>query len=90
MRRVFGDKKRIDLGSSQFARFIEEGVLYVDKTRFIEHVLDDASDVLLFTRPRRTGKSLNLDCYEPSSTASRIPVRCLKAYLWSQAPYLRS
>ena len=33
----------------------------MDKTRFIEHVPDDASEILLFTRPRRTGKSLNLD-----------------------------
>ena len=61
MRRVFGDRKRINLGSSMFRRFIETDCLYVDKTRFIEHVLDEASEVLLFTRPRRTGKSLNLD-----------------------------
>ena len=61
MQRVFGDRKKIDLGSSQFRRFIENGTLYVDKTRFIEHVLEEASSVMLFTRPRRTGKSLNLD-----------------------------
>ncbi|MCL2121340.1 MAG: ATP-binding protein [Clostridiales bacterium] len=61
MQRIFGDRKKINLGSSEFRKFIESGYLYVDKTRFIEHVLDDASDVLLFTRPRRTGKSLNLD-----------------------------
>ena len=61
MRRIFGDNNKINLGSSEFRKFIETGCLYVDKTRFIEHVFDDASDVLLFTRPRRTGKSLNLD-----------------------------
>ena len=61
MRRIFGDKTRINLGSSEFRRFIENGDLYIDKTRFIEHVISEASDVMLFTRPRRNGKSLNLD-----------------------------
>ena len=32
-----------------------------DKTMFIEHALQDASKVLLFTRPRRMGKSLNMN-----------------------------
>ena len=60
MRRVFGDRRRIDLGRSEFREFIKSGNLYVDKTGFIERVLEEASGVLLFTRPRRTGKSLNL------------------------------
>ncbi|GHT81303.1 hypothetical protein FACS1894125_1790 [Actinomycetota bacterium] len=33
----------------------------MDKTLFVEHVLNDPSQVLLFTRPRRMGKTLNLD-----------------------------
>ena len=61
MQRIFGNRSSIDLGSSEFREFITKGNLYVDKTRFIEHVLKEASRVLLFTRPRRTGKSLNLD-----------------------------
>ena len=61
MQRIFGNKKNIDLGRSEFQEFIKNGRLYIDKTRFIEHVLEEASGVLLFTRPRRTGKSLNLD-----------------------------
>ncbi|MCL2158125.1 MAG: AAA family ATPase, partial [Oscillospiraceae bacterium] len=56
-----GDKSRINISSSQFTNFIENGCLYVDKTAFVEHVLQDASDVLLFTRPRRMGKSLNMN-----------------------------
>jgi hypothetical protein len=56
-----GNRKNIDLGSSFFRRFIEENLLYVDKTSFIEHVLEDKSSVLLFCRPRRMGKTLNLD-----------------------------
>jgi hypothetical protein len=52
---------RIDLGASQFRRFVENDLLYIDKTMFVEHVLDDPSQVLMFTRPRRMGKTLNLD-----------------------------
>jgi len=56
-----GDKTRINVSSSRFSTFIKNGNLYVDKTAFIEHVLQDDSSVLLFTRPRRMGKSLNMD-----------------------------
>ncbi|MCL1792798.1 MAG: ATP-binding protein [Oscillospiraceae bacterium] len=56
-----GNKNYIDISSSKFSDFIETGNLYVDKTAFIEHVSNDRSKVLLFTRPRRTGKSLNMD-----------------------------
>ena len=56
-----GDRNRINITSSVFSKFIEENCLYVDKTAFIEHVLQDVSDVLLFTRPRRMGKSLNMN-----------------------------
>ncbi|MCL2815900.1 MAG: AAA family ATPase, partial [Oscillospiraceae bacterium] len=56
-----GDKKRINVSSSQFEDFIENNNLYIDKTAFIEHVLRDSSNVLLFTRPRRMGKSLNMN-----------------------------
>ena len=61
MQRIFGNKEKIDLGSSEFREFITKGNLYVDKTRFIEHIVEETSQALLFTRPRRTGKSLNLD-----------------------------
>jgi len=52
---------RINLSGSIFEDFIKNGLLYVDKTLFIEHFLGDPSDVLLITRPRRMGKSLNMD-----------------------------
>ena len=34
---------------------------YVDKTMMIKEILDERSCVLLFTRPRRFGKTLNMD-----------------------------
>ena len=56
-----GDKTRINVSSSRFSAFIKNSYLYIDKTAFIENVLQDDSSVLLFTRPRRMGKSLNMD-----------------------------
>jgi len=52
---------RIDLSSSIFEGFIEDKLLYVDKTLFIEHFLEETSKVLLIARPRRMGKSLNMN-----------------------------
>jgi hypothetical protein len=61
LRMFRGNRNKIDLGSSAFRRFIEHDLLYVDKSAFIEHVFANESQALLFTRPRRMGKSLNLD-----------------------------
>jgi len=48
------------IGQSDFRIFRESGFGYVDKTFFVSDVLEDASLVLLFPRPRRFGKTLNL------------------------------
>ena len=58
---VVGDASRIDLGTSSFERIIGDNMLYVDKTRMIEHFLTNASRVNLIARQRRMGKSLNMD-----------------------------
>jgi len=69
---------RIDLSGSNFKHFIEDGVLYVDKTLFIEHFIDDPSVVLLIARPRRMGKSLNMNML-----ASFLDVKAESAALFS-------
>ncbi|MBW7877593.1 MAG: AAA family ATPase, partial [Candidatus Cloacimonetes bacterium] len=53
--------KRIPIGYSDFKRIITTpDFLYVDKTGLIEEFLADPVQVLLITRPRRFGKTLNL------------------------------
>ena len=52
--------KRLAIGIDDFRKIIKEDCYYVDKTKFIEAVLEDASNVKLFTRPRRFGKTLNM------------------------------
>ena len=54
-------KKMIPIGVENFAEMSQEGFYYVDKTGLIKELLDEACEVSLFTRPRRFGKSLNLD-----------------------------
>ncbi len=49
----------LPLGKSDFVTIRQKKLFYVDKTRLIEDIcLDEGTDVFLFTRPRRFGKTL--------------------------------
>jgi hypothetical protein len=49
-------------GGINFKNIIEQGVCYVDKTLLLKELTEVGPDkVVLFTRPRRFGKTLNLD-----------------------------
>jgi hypothetical protein len=52
--------KPIGLGRSDFRELIDKQLLFVDKSLFVKEVIDDESSVILITRPRRWGKTLNL------------------------------
>lgn len=52
--------KKIMLGVSEFSKIRTMNGYYVDKSNLIEAVLEDGSEVVLFTRPRRFGKTLNM------------------------------
>lgn len=54
------DKKALPIGISDYVRAQSE-YYYVDKTLFIKDFLDRKPLVSLFTRPRRFGKTLNMD-----------------------------
>jgi len=51
---------KIPIGLSDFRMLREQGAWYVDKTALLVGVLDSATQVFLFPRPRRFGKTLNL------------------------------
>ena len=53
-------KKGLAIGKSDFKEIIIRNAYYIDKTKFIEEIIEDLSEVKLFTRPRRFGKTLNL------------------------------
>lgn len=57
---VSKEKKPLPIGISDYVRAQAE-YYYVDKTLLIKEFLDQKSLVSLFTRPRRFGKTLNMD-----------------------------
>lgn len=52
--------KPMPIGVDDFKELIEKDYFFVDKTRFISELLKNRGKVLLITRPRRFGKTLNL------------------------------
>jgi Predicted AAA-ATPase len=50
----------IPIGISDFRKLRAPGIHYVDKTDFVAGVLAAGDEVLLFPRPRRFGKTVNL------------------------------
>lgn len=59
-RSTAGKKKQLPIGISDYVRAQRE-YYYVDKTLLIKEFLDRRPLVSLFTRPRRFGKTLNMD-----------------------------
>nr|WP_295281709.1 AAA family ATPase [uncultured Blautia sp.] len=53
-------RKKLPIGIDNFEKLIQEDFYYVDKTGMIAELLKNWSEVNLFTRPRRFGKSLNM------------------------------
>lgn len=54
------NKKAIPIGYEDFKELIDKNLYFVDKTLMIREILDTGGKVMLFTRPRRFGKTLNL------------------------------
>lgn len=57
-------KKKLPIGIDSFEKLRSEDFYYVDKTGFIRELLQNWGEVNLFTRPRRFGKSLNINMLE--------------------------
>ena len=56
--------KKIPIGIEDFKMLILDDYFYIDKTKFIEEIMNDGALVKLFTRPRRFGKTLNMSMLE--------------------------
>lgn len=50
----------IGIGESDFKILRIKEDYYIDKTKYIKDMIDNRSKVLLITRPRRFGKTLNM------------------------------
>ena len=52
------DRLMLPVGKADFTSIREGGYYYIDKTRIISSLIRDGADSILFTRPRRFGKTL--------------------------------
>lgn len=52
--------KKLPVGIDDFREIVQNNYYYIDKTKFIEAILNDGGKVQLFIRPRRFGKTLNM------------------------------
>ncbi|MDE7211516.1 MAG: AAA family ATPase, partial [Lachnospiraceae bacterium] len=53
--------RTVAIGKQDFEGIISNHCFYVDKTKFIKEWWENGDDVTLITRPRRFGKTLNMD-----------------------------
>lgn len=56
--------RTIAIGVQDFEELITENCFYVDKTNFIKEWWESKDKVTLITRPRRFGKTLNMNMLE--------------------------
>ena len=69
--------KQLPIGNEDFTYIIQNGGYYVDKTSYLKKVFTNISPVVLFTRPRRFGKTLLMDMFKsflrvaPDGSANR-------------------
>jgi len=54
-------KPRLNAGLVDFARIIEDGFFYIDKSMLIKEVWETGASVILIPRPRRFGKTLMIE-----------------------------
>ncbi len=52
--------KILPVGISDYKKLIDENCYYIDKSLLIKEILDTGAEVMLFPRPRRFGKTINL------------------------------
>ena len=68
-------KKKLPVGVESFEKIRREGFYYIDKTGLARELLNNWAEVTLFTRPRRFGKSLNMNmlkCFFEIGTQEEI------------------
>ena len=56
------DRRKLPIGIQTFRKIREENYYYVDKTAYIQRLIDEGTHYFL-SRPRRFGKSLFLDTF---------------------------
>lgn len=85
------NKLPLPIGSTNY-KDVSEGYYYIDKTLMIKDLLDERVNIALFTRPRRFGKTLNMDMLRTffEKTSEDTSVFFQNKKIWQQgAKYTR-
>lgn len=53
--------QKVTIGNQDFEKIVSNNYFYIDKTDFIRQWWETGDSVTLITRPRRFGKTLNMD-----------------------------
>ena len=85
------DRKKLNLGYSDFKNIMKSNSYFVDKSLLIKEVIDTEKSVLLFPRPRRFGKTLNLSMLKYFFDKSEIKNRKIfeKLKIWQTENYIK-
>lgn len=65
--------ENVFIGTSDFNKIVESGGFFIDKTLFIKEFIDSRTEVDVILRPRRFGKSTNLNMLESFLSMSYSP-----------------
>lgn len=77
--------RTISIGNQSFEEIREKGYFLVDKTNLIKEWWESADSVTLITRPRRFGKTINMDMLNASfQIAFRAEEICLRGCLYGK------
>jgi len=84
------ERKQVPVGTSDFKKIVEE-FYYIDKSLLIKDVLDSKSEVFLFSRPRRFGKTSNMSMlkYFFEKTGEDTSVLFKDLQVWQQGDIYR-
>jgi len=85
------ERKQVPIGTSDFKKIVSDYYYYIDKTLFIKDILDKKSEVFLFSRPRRFGKTSNLSMlkYFFEKTEEDTSVLFKDLQIWNQGEVYR-
>lgn len=81
--------EKIAIGKQDFATLIEGNYFYIDKTALIREWWESGDSVTLITRPRRFGKTLNMDmlnCFFSNKYEGREDLFC-RFFIWRDPHY---
>ncbi|MBW7571111.1 AAA family ATPase [Succinivibrio faecicola] len=56
--------KKLPFGTEEFSELRTEDYYFIDKSSYIKKVFENSASVILFTRPRRFGKTLLMDMFK--------------------------